>query len=113
MSSSNWNQWHDALLAAPKLTPNESRLAHALARLLLGWNRTTAKLGAIDGLLPCARCELEVGSSDLDPRVNSHRIMRAAVLVSGPQEASLDGFRELTEGEIVAVPRSIADVESV
>src|SRR4051812_9340378 len=45
MAASNWNQWHDALLAAPKLAPNEARLAHALARLLLGWGRTEKRLG--------------------------------------------------------------------
>jgi hypothetical protein len=45
MAGSNWNHWHDALLAADKLTPNESRLAHALARLMLGWNMQTKELG--------------------------------------------------------------------
>jgi hypothetical protein len=45
VAGSDWNGWHDALLAAPKLTPNESRLAHALARLLLGWKRVECDFG--------------------------------------------------------------------
>ncbi len=42
---SNWNAWHDRLLAAPKLTPNEALLATALARIILGWNLTEERLG--------------------------------------------------------------------
>jgi hypothetical protein len=45
MAGSNWNRWLDAVLAAPKLTANESLLAIALGRLLLGWNKTEGYLG--------------------------------------------------------------------
>jgi hypothetical protein len=45
MAGSNWNRWLDAVLAAPKLTANESLLAIALSRLLLGWNKTEGYLG--------------------------------------------------------------------
>ncbi|MCA1829815.1 MAG: class II glutamine amidotransferase [Myxococcales bacterium] len=69
-------------------------------------------LGVIDGLIPCARCEIAEGASDLDPRVNSHRKLRAAMFVSGPQEAP-EGFRELAEGEILAVPRGLTEIEAL
>jgi glutamine amidotransferase len=64
-------------------------------------------LALIDGLIPCARCEIGPTSSDLDPRVKSHRVLRAAVLASGAAPSG-EGFRELAEGEIVAIPREIA-----
>lgn len=63
--------------------------------------------GTVNGLVPCLRCELGAGASDLDPRVRSHRMLRGALFLSGVQ-AQTDGFRELAEGEIVAVPRSFA-----
>lgn len=44
MAGSNWNQYIDALLAT-ELTVAEHRLALALARLTLGWNRTDNHLG--------------------------------------------------------------------
>ncbi len=63
-------------------------------------------LGQIEGLLPCARCEITEGARPLDPRVAEHKNLRAAVLVSGAQKAPA-GFRELAEGEILAVPRDL------
>ena len=63
-------------------------------------------IGTIDGLIPCSRDEIAAGASDLDPKVKSHRMLRAAVLVSGAQPAP-EGFRELAEGEILAVPRTL------
>jgi glutamine amidotransferase len=69
-------------------------------------------LGVIDGLVPCQRCEIATSASDLDPRVNSHRMLRAAMFLSGPQEAP-EGFRELTEGEILAVPRGLTEIEAL
>jgi hypothetical protein len=44
MGGSNWNSLLDRLLAE-NLTVAEHRLALALARLLLGWNRNEAQLG--------------------------------------------------------------------
>jgi glutamine amidotransferase len=69
-------------------------------------------LGVIDGLIPCARCEIVAGASDLDPRVNSHKMLRAAMFISGAQAAT-EGFRELAEGEILAVPRGLTEIESL
>ena len=69
-------------------------------------------LGVIDGLLPCQRCEIGAAASDLDPRVNSHRMLRAALFLSGAQSAP-DGFRELAEGEILAVPRGLTEIEAL
>ena len=69
-------------------------------------------LGVVDGLIPCLRCEIGGSASDLDPRVNSHRMLRAAMFLSGPQPAP-EGFRELAEGEILAVPRGLTEIESL
>jgi glutamine amidotransferase len=69
-------------------------------------------LGVIDGLIPCQRCEIGVAASDLDPRVNSHKMLRAALFLSGPQAAP-EGFREVAEGEILAVPRGLIEIESL
>ena len=69
-------------------------------------------LGVVDGLVPCQRCEIGPARSDLDPRVNSHRRLRAAMLLSGAQAAP-DGFRELAEGEILAIPRGLTEIEAL
>jgi glutamine amidotransferase len=69
-------------------------------------------LSLIDGLVPCARCEIGPGASDLDPRVKSHRTLRAAMVLSGSQPTP-EGFRELAEGEILGVPRSLTGIETV
>jgi glutamine amidotransferase len=69
-------------------------------------------LGLVDGLVPCARCEIGQTASDLDPRVKSHRMLRAAMVLSGQQPVP-EGFRELAEGEILAVPRDLTGIESV
>jgi glutamine amidotransferase len=69
-------------------------------------------LGAIDGLIPCQRCEIGPGSSDLDPRVKSHRMLRAAMLASGEQ-ANPEDFRELPERAVVAVPRTLVDIATL
>ncbi len=67
-------------------------------------------LGVIDGLIPCQRCEIGPAASDLDPRVNSHRMLRAAIVLSGAQDAP-EGFRELAEREVLAVPRGLSEIE--
>ena len=68
-------------------------------------------VGVIDGLLPCARCEIGAGANELDPRVKSHRILRAAMVLSGAQPS--EGFREVAEREVVAIPRSLTDIRSL
>jgi len=70
-------------------------------------------LGVIDGLIPCQRCEIGPQSSDLDPRVNSHKMLRAAMLLSGAQAAVPDEFRELAERSVIAVPRGLTEIESL
>jgi glutamine amidotransferase len=69
-------------------------------------------LGVIDGLFPCQRCEIGPSSSDLDPRVKSHRMLRAAIVVSGAQ-APLEGFRELAESAVLAVPHGLGEIEAL
>ena len=70
-------------------------------------------LGVVDGLMPCARCEIGPSSSELDPRVNSHKKLRAAMFLSGSQDPAPEGFRELAEGEILAVPRELTEIEAL
>jgi hypothetical protein len=65
-------------------------------------------LGVIDGLVPCQRCEIGEEASELD----SHKMLRAAIFVSGAQ-AEPAGFRELVEGEVLAVPRGLTEIEAL
>jgi hypothetical protein len=69
-------------------------------------------LGVVDGLVPCQRCEIGPSASDLDPRVHSHRMLRAAMFLSGQQEVP-EGFREVAEGEVLAVPRGLVEIEAL
>ena len=69
-------------------------------------------LGVIDGLVPCVRCEIGTTANELDPRVKSHKMLRAAIFLSGAQAAQ-EGFRELSEGEILAVPRGLTAIEAL
>jgi hypothetical protein len=59
----------------------------------------------IDGLDECARCEIGAAANQLDPRTRAHRAVRAVVIASGPQPNLPE--REVAEGEIVVVPRSL------
>src|SRR5712671_2602858 len=43
-------------------------------------------VGVVDGLIPCQRCEIGAGANELDPRVKSHRTLRAAMVLSGAQD---------------------------
>lgn len=70
-------------------------------------------LGVIDGLIPCPRDEIGPNASDLDPRVSSHKKLRVAMFLSGAQEQPPEGFRELAEGEILAVPRGLTEIEAL
>ena len=69
------------------------------------------QIGVVDGLIPCARCEIGNGASDLDPRVKSHSTLRAAMVLSGA--TGTDGFRELAEREVLAIPRTLTDIQSL
>jgi hypothetical protein len=68
-------------------------------------------VGVVDGLIPCARCEIGQGANELDPRVKSHRILRAAMVLSGAQPT--EGFREVAEREVIAIPRMLTDIRSL
>jgi hypothetical protein len=68
-------------------------------------------VGVVDGLIPCQRCEIGAGANELDPRVKSHRTLRAAMVLSGAQLT--EGFREVTDREVVAVPRTLTDIRSL
>ncbi len=69
--------------------------------------------GMVDGLVPCQCCEIGPAASDLDPRVNSHRRLKAAMFLSGAQQPAPDGFREMAEGEILAVPRDLDGIKAL
>ena len=68
-------------------------------------------VGVVDGLIPCQRCEIGAGANELDPRVKSHRTLRAAMVLSGAQPT--EGFREVADREVVAVPRTLTDIRSL
>jgi hypothetical protein len=59
-----------------------------------------------EGLPACPRCEFSADAPDIDPTVKAHRVLKAVYLASGPQPG-IEGFRQLEEGEIVAVRRSL------
>jgi hypothetical protein len=69
-------------------------------------------VGVVDGLIPCQRCEIGPTANELDPRVKSHRMLRAAMVLSGAAVAP-EGFREVAEREVVAIPRTLTDIRSL
>jgi hypothetical protein len=75
-----------------------------LGALRRGYPLTVA---ALEGLPECAVHEVGPGSKELDPRVRAHRAVRAVVLASGAQPTPPPGARELAEGEVLAVPRTL------
>ena len=68
-------------------------------------------VGALDGLIPCQRCEIGPGANELDPRVKSHRLLKAALVLSGA--APVEGFREVADREVIAIPRTLTDIRSI
>jgi hypothetical protein len=68
-------------------------------------------VGVVDGLIPCQRCEIGPAANELDPKVKSHRTLRSAMVLSGA--TSVDGFREVAEREVLAIPRTLTDIRSL
>ncbi|HYV64737.1 MAG TPA: class II glutamine amidotransferase [Myxococcales bacterium] len=64
-------------------------------------------LATVEGLSECALHEVGPGSKELDPKVRAHKALRALVLASGAQPQAPKGARELAEGEVLAVPRTL------
>ncbi len=60
-----------------------------------------------EGIFACSRCELPAGAADNDPKVRAHRMFKAVIIATGDQAAP-EGFRPLEEGEVLAIPRSLA-----
>ena len=48
----------------------------------------------------------------LDPKVKSHRMLRAAMVLSATT-APMEGFRGVAEREVVAIPRPLTDIRSL
>ena len=69
------------------------------------------QVGVIDGLIPCLRDEIGPSANELDPKVKSHRMLRAAMVLSGAQ--STEGFRQVAEREVIAIPRTLTDIRSL
>src|SRR6266550_4043756 len=63
-------------------------------------------VGVVDGLVPCQRCEIGPAANELDPKVKSHRMLKAAMLLS-TADATLEGFREVADREVIAIPRTL------
>jgi len=70
------------------------------------------QVGVVDGLIPCQRCEIGPAANELDPKVKSHRMLKAAMLLSGAP-APLEGFREVAEREVIAIPRTLTEIRSL
>ena len=64
-------------------------------------------VGNVDGLAECATHEVGPNSKEMDPKVRAHRVLRAVALLSGAQENPPDGFREVADGEVLAIPRTL------
>ena len=64
-------------------------------------------MASVEGLAECALHEVGPGSKELDPKVRAHRAVRAVVLASGAQPQPPAGARELAEGEVLAIPRTL------
>jgi glutamine amidotransferase len=69
------------------------------------------RVALVDGLIPCQRCEIGPGANELDPRVKSHRMLRTAMVLSAPEP--VDGFREVAEREVLAIPRTLTEIRSL
>ena len=54
--------------------------------------------------------EVGPGSKELDPKVRAHRAVRAVLIASGAQPHAPAGARELAEGEVLALPRTLEPV---
>jgi glutamine amidotransferase len=69
-------------------------------------------VGLVDGLTTCSRCEIGPAANELNPRVKSHRMLRAAMVLSGAA-APIDGFRDVAEREVIAIPRTLTEIRSL
>jgi glutamine amidotransferase len=67
-------------------------------------------IATIEGLPECSVHEVGPNSKELDPKVRAHRAVRAVILASGAQAHPPEGARELAEGEVLAVPRTLEPV---
>ena len=67
-------------------------------------------VAAVDGLPECSVHEVGPGSKELDPKVRAHRALRAVLIASGAQPHAPEGARELAEGEVLALPRTLEPV---
>jgi len=69
-------------------------------------------VGVVDGLIPCQKCEIGPAANELDPKVKSHRMLKAAMLLS-TADAPLEGFREVADREVIAIPRTLTEIRSL
>ena len=64
-------------------------------------------IATVEGLQECAVHEVGPASKDLDPKVRAHRALKTVVLASGAQPQPPEGARELADGEVLALPRTL------
>jgi glutamine amidotransferase len=67
-------------------------------------------VASVEGLPECSVHEVGPSSKELDPKVRAHRSVRAVILASGTQAHPPEGARELAEGEVLALPRTLDPV---
>ncbi len=60
-----------------------------------------------EGIFGCPRCEIAADAPDNDPKVRSHRMLKAVLLATGAQATQPGEARPLEEGEVIAVSRSL------
>ncbi len=59
----------------------------------------------LEGIVPCALDEIDVGTPESDPRVRPHRLVTAVAFASRLRQAN--GFIEVPEGSVVSVSRAL------
>jgi glutamine amidotransferase len=59
----------------------------------------------LEGIVPCALDEIDLGTPESDPRVRPHRLVKAVAFASRLRQAN--GFIEVPEGSVVSVTRAL------
>ena len=59
----------------------------------------------LEGIVPCALDEIDLGTPESDPRVRPHRLVKAVAFASRLSHAN--GFIEVPEGSVVSVSRTL------
>ncbi len=86
--------------------PSRLNLVATNGRILVGTRRGGPFYYALlEGIVPCALDEIDVGTPESDPRVRPHRLVKAVAFASRLRQAN--GFIEVPEGSVVSVSRAL------